>query len=154
MCRAKAWQLGLDLEPNQAITTRGSDLADRASINDAAFDYYERLARVREYVTENLTDHITLASAASVACLSPSYFSSFFRRAVGVPFTAWRRQMQIQLATELLANRNRSVAEVAQATGFRTGRTFERWFRRYVGVSPQAFRLQRRPERRRQAEAP
>lgn len=52
-----------------------------------AFSYFPRLTRVREYVLRHLHGTVTLADAARVACLEKTYFSSYFRKKVGISFT-------------------------------------------------------------------
>jgi AraC-like DNA-binding protein len=114
-------------------------------INDAAFTYYERLRRVRTYVHENLSDHVSLSDAAAVACLSRSHFSSFFRKSVGIPFMRWVQYIRIVEATRLFREKDRSVWDVACAVGFRSRRTFERSFKRWIGMAPCRYRIAHRP---------
>jgi len=115
------------------------------SIIEESFSYYERLGRVRQYVESHLSDGVTSSAAAVVACLEPSYFSCYFRQRVGIGFTQWVRQRQIKTAQRLLEERDCVISEVAFTAGFRSVRTFERWFQRFVGVTPLDFKLRSRP---------
>jgi two-component system response regulator YesN len=118
---------------------------DAEQINEAAFSYYARLQRVRDYVEEHYTERLSLAEAAQVAGLSETYFSSFFHEKVGVCFTAWVTHFRVQQAIALIETQNISITEVAHSVGFRDLRTFERAFRRHMGMTPVAYKRSVRP---------
>ena len=109
-------------------------------VNEMPFEYHERLRRVRDYVEGNLERDVAVTEAARVACLERSYFSRWFHERVGVPFTAWKRHLQVQRVARLLAERDVSVAEAALLAGFPSRRTFERWFRKWFRTTPNAFK--------------
>jgi len=104
------------------------------------FRYYARLARLQQYVLENLQEPISLALAASVVGLEKSYFSTFFREKVGITFSDWLRQVRVQQAVELIRSQNTSLTQVAYSVGFQESRTFQRAFKRYMGITASAFR--------------
>ena len=54
----------------------------RVRSENRAFEYYERLARVKRHLEQNITEPFTAEAAARVAGLNPTYFSSFFREKV------------------------------------------------------------------------
>lgn len=114
-------------------------------INQAAFGYYERLARVKEYVYEDLARSPTLREAATVARMEMHYFCSFFRDKTGVTFTTWMDHVRVQGAVSLLASKNYTISQVAEEVGYRSIRTFQRAFKRHTGMSPSAFKKEIRP---------
>jgi AraC-like DNA-binding protein len=111
-----------------------------------AFSYYHRLSPVLQFVTANVTTPISLGAAAKLAGLERKYFSAFFHSKVGATFSEWLRIVRVDRATELLRAHDETIIRVAFASGFRDVRTFERAFKRYVGVSPRAYRASVRPE--------
>ncbi len=111
-----------------------------ALIRQRAFDYYDRLTRVREYCQAHLSDKITLASAAEVAGLEYTYFSSFFHGAVGVRFGDWLRYQRVRKAQDLIRESSYPIGRVAVECGFNNLRTFQRAFRRVTGMTPRQFR--------------
>jgi transcriptional regulator GlxA family with amidase domain len=111
-----------------------------------AFSYYHRLSVVLQFVTANVTTPISLAAAAKLAGLERKYFSAFFHSKVGATFTEWVRMLRVSRAMELMRVRDDSIVRIAFAAGFQDVRTFERAFKRYVGVSPRAYRASVRPE--------
>ncbi len=108
--------------------------------NGAAFDYYPRLNRLRDYVEQNYSEPISLRKAASVAALESSYFSSYFRAKVGITFTEWLRQVRIEKAMELMKASDSSITHIAYEVGFKDLRTFERAFKQYTRTTPREFR--------------
>jgi AraC-like DNA-binding protein len=119
---------------------------DPQKINAAAFSYYARLERVHRYLCDHPDEPMNLARAASVAGMEKKYFSSFFRQKIGVRFHDWLRHEQIHRAAQLLRSRNRNITRVAMETGFEDLRTFERAFKKHLGLTPRAFRRTARPD--------
>ena len=111
-----------------------------------AFSYYARLSPVLKSVTANVSMPISLAAAAKLAGLEQKYFSAFFHSKVGATFTEWVRILRVSRAMELMRHHDYSIVRIGFAAGFRDVRTFERAFKRHVGVSPRAYRASVRPE--------
>ncbi len=111
-----------------------------------AFAYYDRLTPVLQFVSAHITKPISLDTAAKVAGLERKYFSAFFHSKVGATFTEWVRILRVSRAMELMRVHDYSIVRIAFAAGFQDVRTFERAFKRYVGVSPKAYRASVRPE--------
>jgi transcriptional regulator GlxA family with amidase domain len=111
-----------------------------------AFSYYDRLTPVLQFVNTHVSKPISLDAAAKVAGLERKYFSAFFRSKVGITFTEWIRLLRVRRSMELMRAHDDSILRIAFAAGFRDVRTFERAFKRYVGVSPTAYRSSVRPE--------
>jgi transcriptional regulator GlxA family with amidase domain len=111
-----------------------------------AFSYYARLLPVLQFVTAHVSKPISLDAAAKLAGLERKYFSAFFHSKVGATFTEWIRVLRVNRAMELMRVHDDSIVRVAFAAGFQDVRTFERAFKRYVGVSPRVYRASVRPE--------
>lgn len=111
-----------------------------ASIRLRAFDFDERLARVRDYCEDHLSQKITLANAADVAGLEYTYFSSYFHNAVGVRFGDWLRYRRVLKAQELIRRTRNPISTVAGECGFQNLRTFQRAFRRVTDMTPREYR--------------
>lgn len=126
----------------RALSRGGSSLPPNARV----FTYYPRLSAVAEYVRAHLTDPLDLADVSRVAGLERKYFSAYFRLKVGISFTEWLRQLRVTRAKELMESREVSIPRLAFSSGFRDVRTFERAFKRLVGMPPAAYRASVRPE--------
>ncbi len=114
-------------------------------VNEAAFGYYQRLARVHAYVTENYWQDLPLESVAEVAAMEKTYFSTFFHEKVGVPFSSWLQYLRISKALGLMGSGDYSVTEVATRVGFDNLTTFRRTFKKWTNLTPAAFRKMAKP---------
>lgn len=115
------------------------------NINQIAFHYYPPLHRVKRYVDLHYSEPISLKTAAGAAGLESKYFSAFFHRKTGVCFSDWLASVRIARAVELIKAQERTITSTALAVGFRDLRTFERTFRRCLGMTPRAFKKSIRP---------
>src|SRR5689334_2844562 len=97
-----------------------------------------RLHRLLRYLKENLSRPVSLAEAARFVGLERTYFSRFFRVAVGCTFSDWSRGLRIEKAKILLRRRGPTVFSVAISVGYSDITTFERAFKKQTGVSPRA----------------
>ena len=114
--------------------------------NGEVFDYYPRLNRLRQYVEQSYSEPISLKSAASIAALESTYFSSYFRAKVGITFTEWLRQVRIEKAMELMKASDSSITHIAYEVGFGDLRTFERAFKKHTRMTPREFKKSVAPE--------
>lgn len=113
--------------------------------NEAAFQYYAKLGKVKRYVDQRYFEYISLENAAQIACLEKKYFSAFFHAKTGVRFKEWLNSVRIAHAIELMKVNNNTIVHIALAVGFRDVRTFERVFKKHEGVTPSAFKNLVRP---------
>ena len=119
------------------------------SANPEAFHYYLRLARIRAWVNKNYAAPVSLTIAARVAGLNAKYFSKFFRDKTGIRFTEWVHSVRVEKATQMMRRSNYPITTVAYDVGFRDLRTFERVFKRHMGMTPRDYRERVRPDYRR-----
>jgi AraC family transcriptional regulator len=98
-----------------------------------------RLRRVLDYIGDNLAEDLSLAQLASVAGMSPHYFSELFRLSTGQTPHNFVLVRRIDRAKEQLRDVKRSVIEAALESGFQNASHFARTFRRFVGVTPREF---------------
>jgi AraC-like DNA-binding protein len=110
------------------------------------FEYYPNLKRLRGYVLDRLDQPISLGDAAGVAGLERKYFSAFFHRRVGIPFSHWVTLLRLARAIELIEREDNTLGIVAMKAGFTHRRTFERAFRKYLRLTPREFRRAVRPQ--------
>jgi AraC family transcriptional regulator len=102
-----------------------------------------RLARVLDYIGDNLADDLSLSELATVADMSPHYFAELFRRSTGHPPHRYVLLRRIERAKQVLAVTRGSVLDVGLEIGFQNSSHFARVFRKFVGMSPSQFRNRR-----------
>ena len=109
-----------------------------------------RLHRLLRHVKENLSRPVSLAEAAHLVGLERTYFSRFFRAAVGCTFSDWSRGLRIEKAKILLRRRGPTIFSVAISVGYQDITTFERAFKKQTGSSPRVYRNECEPQPSRQ----
>ncbi len=96
------------------------------------------VARVRNYLSANACQNITLDELARIAFLSPFHLLRVFSRKTGLPPHAYQTQIRIERARRLLLGGS-TITQVALATGFFDQAHFSKQFKRYVGITPGRF---------------
>ena len=127
-------------------TARGGHRNPPAQDVSRAIERHPRLSKVQEWVHSNIDKRISLSAAANIAGLERCYFSRVFRATVGVCFRDWLRATRVSRAAELLTRPHASVFDVALQVGYRNPRTFERAFKKVVGLTPSTYRARSRFE--------
>lgn len=120
-------------------------MLDPERIHLEAFDYYDRLSRVRDYVEKNFRESLPLARVAEIAGMGPNSFSTFFRRKVGVSFTRWLANYRVEKAKRILSTHDTPISHIAYEVGFHDIRTFQRAFKTYSGMTARSFKQGARP---------
>jgi AraC family transcriptional regulator len=106
-------------------------------------ELFRRLERARAFLHGHLACAVTLAEMASVAGLSQFHLARYFKDAYGESPISYHRALRLDHAARLLAAGGRSLAEIAEATGYSDQVALSHAFRRTFGVSPQSWTRQR-----------
>ena len=93
-----------------------------------------------QYIRENCASKITLNTAAEAVSFSPSYFSTLFKRAMGVSFINYLIDFRVNRAMELLKNEDMFLYEIADQTGIPDISHFSKTFKAATGYSPNSWR--------------
>ena len=107
-------------------------------------ELYRRRYQAREYAAALLHRPLTLDELARVACLSPNHFLRTFKAAFHQTPHQYLTARRLEQASRLLLHTDLSVTEICLAVGFESLGSFSWLFRRQVGLSPEAFRRQKR----------
>ena len=99
-----------------------------------------RIQRAIRYLEDHLTQKITLQQLATQAGLSREYFCTLFHQQTGKTVFAYLRWARIQLAKEMLAATENSLAAIASLLGFSSQSHFQRAFREVEGCTPFLYR--------------
>lgn len=79
-----------------------------------------RLTRVLEYMSENISNPISLNQLAREACISRFHFVKCFRESLGITPHRYLVRLRMLQGATLLKNTDRSVSEIAIACGYAT----------------------------------
>lgn len=98
-----------------------------------------QLKQVTDYIEHHLDQDLTLSELATIAQISPSYFSALFKQSIGLAPHQFVIQRRIERAKQLLRQGKASIADIAHDLGFTHQSHLSRHFKRLVGVTPKAF---------------
>jgi AraC-like DNA-binding protein len=108
----------------------------KATAPDAA----QRVAASIEFMKSNLTRSLDIAMLSELARVSPSHYSTLFKRQTGYSPVDYLIRLRIQVASELLDNTNYDIKTIAAKLGYKDPLYFSRVFVGVQGVSPSEFR--------------
>ncbi len=91
-------------------------------------------------VNDNCTQHRNLGFYADRLCITERYLGTAVRQASGATPKDWIDHAVISSAKVLLKYSDASIVEVADALNFANSSFFCKFFKRFVGTSPQAYR--------------
>ncbi len=93
-----------------------------------------------EYIREHFNEEIVINDLAARLDMSPSYFSSMFKKEVGQSTMQYITGLRVELAKEYLANSDASVAVIAKDVGYVDSQYFFRVFKKTTGMTPLQYR--------------
>jgi AraC family transcriptional regulator len=102
------------------------------------------LRRLFDHIEQRLCSELRLHELAALARLSDDHFLRAFKAAVGQTPHRYVLSRRIALAQSLLQRSALPIATVAQRAGFRGPSHFAAAFRQHLGLSPSAWRAERR----------
>ena len=94
------------------------------------------IVRVQEYIQEHYQEDISLKTLATIACVSPHYFSAYFKAEVGQNYKAYLTQVRMEQALHLVLDTNLKTYEIAEKVGYNNVRRFVDAFRAIHQMSP------------------
>ncbi|MDI4644755.1 AraC family transcriptional regulator [Cohnella hashimotonis] len=102
---------------------------------------------VVEYVNQHLSEEIYLDTLAERLNLSGGYLSSYFKEKTGMNIVDFINETRIMKSASLLVDSKYKVQDVAEAVGYRNITSFNRMFKKYMGLTPSEFRRKPGAER-------
>ncbi len=97
-------------------------------------------AFIAQYIDLHYMEGLYLEHMASITNTSPKYFSKYFKKTFEVNFIEYLNRVRINRAKEFLKNKNNTVSEVGEKTGFMHATTFSSTFKRITGITPTQYR--------------
>ncbi len=104
----------------------------------------ERIGRALARMHESPGADWSVTKLAALAGMSRTRFFERFTSLVGEPPKQYLARWRATAAADLIRRENVSIAEAADAVGYRSEQAFTSAFRRHLGVSPAAFRRRAR----------
>lgn len=113
---------------------------DHSALNKKSFEYYKFAL---QYVSQYLTDRLTPTDVASFLHISPSYLRRIFSQHCRYSLREFLIRSRIDYAASLLTNEDTPITEISQKIGYPDYTFFSTIFKKYMGVSPREYRMQK-----------
>ncbi len=135
---------GGEMKANSLVSLIMSDFLQEAERSQTSEDKLalgrEKIRLVTTYIAENSDDELSLQKMADMVGVSAFHFSKMFKLETGLPPHQFVLQHRIDRAKQLLADKNRSIAEIAYEVGFSSQSHMTETFRRLLGTTPGRYR--------------
>ncbi len=99
-----------------------------------------RILKVQEAISRDYAKPIYLGDMASLAGMTPTAFSRFFKLRTGRTLSEYIIDVRIGHAARALVDTTKTIAEVCYECGFNNISNFNRIFKRKKGCTPKVFR--------------
>ena len=99
-----------------------------------------QLRHIKEFVDAHVSKEIGISELAGLIGLSQFHFIRTFKHSVGLSPYQYVLSERISVAKKMLSECDLSIADVALAVGFSGPTQLNRVFRKWIGVTPTAFR--------------
>ena len=118
------------------------DRAEESSSSPSSHSDYIDLAL--KYITDNYSNpNFSIENLAKYIGLSPVYFGTLFKKAIGDSPAHFLNTYRIKAAQTLLNATAHTMQEISFLVGFQNYQRFFELFRKYVGMTPSEYRNQR-----------
>lgn len=130
--RALVWRLMVEL--HRLVPTARMDAAVRPR------EAVERVAPALQYCARNYSRPMSISELADLCALSPTHLRRLFRQATGRSPLEYLTNLRMRMACSLLSSTSRSIQEVCLAVGYASPSSFNRHFRKCIGMAPREWR--------------
>lgn len=96
--------------------------------------------KAKSFITENISDPITVKDVADHVCLSAEYFTKLFKKETGQNIKEYITLTKIEAAKDMLEHSSMSVGMVALELGYTNFSHFSQVFKKYEDMSPSEYR--------------
>ncbi|MDO3693946.1 AraC family transcriptional regulator [Wenyingzhuangia sp. chi5] len=99
----------------------------------------KKLEVVYEYIYNHFNTDISLEKVAEVACMNPSAFSRYFKKAHGKNFIKYVNELRVNYACKLILDNKYAIIDVCFECGFNNLSNFNRQFKIITGSAPSNY---------------
>ncbi|WP_409344538.1 response regulator [Paenibacillus sp. MBLB4367] len=96
--------------------------------------------RIHRFIADNLGGDLSLVRIAEIVYFNPSYLSRFYKQTTGRNLTEYINAEKARAASDMLADMQLKINEIALRLGFESPSYFTSFFKKMRGATPQDFR--------------
>lgn len=100
----------------------------------------EIVEKVVKYIDAHYAERINVKDLAEKFCIDANYFSTLFKKELGVTFTRYLTLQRLNKACRILRETDINVQEIAKSIGYSDIQYFYRIFKKELGVTPIEYR--------------
>ena len=126
-----------ELSRCENVRTLASSSYAKVTVED---DDSRRILKVKNFISKNYMDELRLPELASLAGMSSSAFSRFFKLHTGRNISEYIIDLRLGYAARMLVDTAKSISEIGFDCGFNNLSNFNRIFKKKKGCSPSEFR--------------
>ncbi|WP_298907076.1 AraC family transcriptional regulator [uncultured Nostoc sp.] len=101
---------------------------------------HTQLQQVLDYINTHLDRDLSLTELAEVINISPTYFASLFKQAVGISPHQYVIQQRVERAKTMLTKTDLAIADIALQVGFSSQSHLTQQFKHLTGMTPKQVR--------------
>lgn len=135
------------LDPDASVAEKKGVLYSLCALFDKAAAYETKpsasstlLYRVFSFVEDNFSADCSLSRLSQDSGYDYAYLSRFFRKTVGISFSAYVNHYRLSHACYLMENTKLPVIQCAYESGYSSLRSFNRNFKQYFDMTPSEYR--------------
>lgn len=103
----------------------------------------ESMRKVFEYISQHYDEDVKLTDLASVAMMSPSYFSTSFKAYNGLSPFEYLARYRVKQSIAYMRTTGKSLTEIASLCGFNNSTSFIKSFKKVTGKTPSCYRQEK-----------
>ena len=131
----------IDIESIRDVYSIILSVASRAPDKYLPNAKLQKIKVAMEYISQNISEHITNDTLAELCGMSTVYFRKTFTEHMGVSPMVYAKQIRIEKAKEMLGSDYGTLGDVAAALGYSSLYDFSRDFKKHTGVAPSKYQI-------------
>jgi len=112
-------------------------------LNDSAFEKHKTYERIKDavlYIENNFLQEIKLQELAKIAYMTPTYFSSYFKKVMQFSLTQYVTYLRMNYSARLLKETTKNISEIYAESGFSSLSHFNKIFKNLTNLTPTQYR--------------
>ena len=106
----------------------------------SAYDI-ECLQKAKTIIDKEISQHFSITEIAANSGIGSTKLKKGFKQQYGAGLFAYLRKQRMEMAAMLLISSDKSIKQIAKATGFHYTSNFNTAFTKYFKTSPARFRI-------------
>jgi len=100
---------------------------------------YDTIEKSIKYITEHISEDLSLATVSSFTSYSPIHFHNYFKAATGKTLHEYIEDLRIKKSVELLSTTSLTLTEIALQCGFSSQSYFSYVFKKKMNMTPRNY---------------